>query len=127
MCLHYIWVVMLHIQVVCFELMAAWKGCYDMRKVCGNICEGCNVRQNLTLNIHLVKTYFYTMIFILVYTKSFKSIKMLAYRASFCYVVDLKFVQMLSFRKFVFTKFLTSWVRVEIVMCDSRMVINSIF
>ena len=51
--------------------------------------------QNLTLNIHLVETYGYT-IFILVYAESFKSIGMLAYRASFCYAVDLKFVQMLS-------------------------------
>ena len=36
------------------------------------------------------------MIFILVYAESFKSIGMLAYRVSFCYAVDLKFVQMLS-------------------------------
>ena len=43
--LHYIWVVMLHIRVICFERMAACKGCYDMQKVCGNIFEGCNVRQ----------------------------------------------------------------------------------
>ena len=47
--LHYIWVVMLHIQVICFECMAAWKGCYDMRKVCGNIFEGCNVRQKINV------------------------------------------------------------------------------
>ena len=31
------------------------------------------------------------------------------------------------FRKFVFTKFLTTWMGVEIVMCNSRLVINSIF
>ena len=31
------------------------------------------------------------------------------------------------FCKFVFTDFLTTWVRVEIVMCNSRMVINSIY
>ena len=36
--LHYIWIVMLHIQVICFEHMAAWKRC-DMRKVCGYIFE----------------------------------------------------------------------------------------
>ena len=51
---------------------------------------------NLTLNIYLVEMYGYTMIFILVYAESFKSIGMLAYTASFCYAVDLKFVQMLS-------------------------------
>ena len=44
----------------------------------------------------LVKSYRYTMIFILVYAESFKSIGMLEYKASFCYSVDLKFVQMLS-------------------------------
>ena len=66
------------------------------------------------------------MIFILVYAKSFKSFGMLAYRASFCYAVNLKFVQMLS--KICFHEFLTTWVRVEIVMCrDSRLVMNSIF
>ena len=43
----------------------------------------------------LVKSYGYMMIFILVYAESFKSIGMLAYRASFCYAVNLKFVQML--------------------------------
>jgi len=52
--------------------------------------------KNLTLNIYLVETYSYTMIFILVYAESFKSIRMLAYRARFCYAVALKFVQMLS-------------------------------
>ena len=51
---------------------------------------------NLTLNIYLVETYGYTMIFILVYAESFKSIGMLADRASFCYAVALKFVHMLS-------------------------------
>ena len=50
--------------------------------------------KNLTLN--LVETYSYTMIFILVYAESFKSMRMLAYRARFCYAVDLKFVQTLS-------------------------------
>ena len=77
--------------------MAAWKGCYDMRKVCGNIFEGCNVRQKINVkHIYLVETYGYMMIFILVYAESFKSIGMLAYRVSFCYAVNLKFVQMLS-------------------------------
>ena len=37
--LHYIRVVMLHIWVVCFEHMAAWKRCCDMQKVCGYIFE----------------------------------------------------------------------------------------
>ena len=50
--------------------------------------------KNLTLNIYLVKTYGYT-IFILVSAESFKSIEMLAYRVSFRYAVDQKFVQML--------------------------------
>ena len=45
----------------------------------------------------LVKSYRYSCtIFISVYAESFKSIGMLAYRVSFCYAVDLKFVQMLS-------------------------------
>ena len=68
-----------------------------MRKVCGNIFEDHNIQ--LYLNVHrrfggdLVRDM---MIFILVYAKSFKSIGMLlAYRVSFCYSVDLKFVQML--------------------------------
>ena len=59
-----------------------------MRKVCGNIFEDRMVQ--LYLNVHrrfggdLVKSSGYTMIFILVYAKSLKSIKMLAYRVSFC-------------------------------------------
>ena len=51
--------------------------------------------KNSTLNIYLVETYGYTMIFILAYAQSFKSIGMLAYRVSFCYAIDLKFVQVL--------------------------------
>ena len=53
-----------------------------MRKVCGNIFEDGNVQ--LYLNIHrrfggdLVKSFGYSMILILVYAKSFKSIAMLA-------------------------------------------------
>ena len=67
--------------------MAAWKRCSDMRKVCGNIFEDHNIQLNL--NVHcrfggdLVKSSGYT-IFILVYAESSKSIKMLAYRVSFC-------------------------------------------
>ena len=66
-----------------------------MRKVCGNIFEDHNVQ--LYLNVHhrfggdLVKSSGYTMILILVYAESLKSIGMLAFVA-----VDLKFVQMLS-------------------------------
>ena len=69
--------------------MAAWKRRSDMRKVCGNIFEDHNVQ--LYLNVHrrfgrdLVKSYGYTMTFILVYTPNlFESIGMLAYRVSFC-------------------------------------------
>ena len=46
-----------------------------MRKVCGNIFEGCNVNINLTFKINLVKSYDYT-IFILVYVESSNSIGM---------------------------------------------------
>ena len=59
-----------------------------MRKVCDNIFEDGNIE--LYLNVHrrfggdLVKSSGYTVIFILVYAKSFKSIRMLAYRVSFC-------------------------------------------
>ena len=57
-----------------------------MRKVCGNIFEDRNVQ--VYLNVHhrfsedLVKSSGYTMI--LVYAESFKSIRLLAYRVSFC-------------------------------------------
>ena len=53
-----------------------------MRKVCGNIFEDRNIQ--LYLNVHrrfggdLVKSSGYTMILILVYAESFKSIRMLA-------------------------------------------------
>ena len=63
-----------------------------MRKVCGNIFEDCNVQ--LYLNVHrrfggdLVKSG-YTMIFILVYAESFKSIRMLAYRASLFFLLSI--------------------------------------
>ena len=68
--------------------MAAGKRRSDMRKVCGNIFEDRNIQ--LYLNVHhrfgrdLVKSSGYTMIFILVYAECFKSIRMLAYRVSFC-------------------------------------------
>ena len=68
--------------------------------MCGNIFEDRNVQLNL--NVHrrfggdLVKSSSYMMIFILVYAESFKSIRMSTYRVSFCYAVNLKFVQMLS-------------------------------
>ena len=99
-----------------------------MRKVCGNISEDRNVQ--LYLNVHrrfggdLVKSSGYMIILILVYAASFKSIRMLAYRASFCCcrskVCSDAFINL-------FSQFLTTQVRVEIVMCDSRLVINSIF
>ena len=60
--------------------MAAVKRRSDMRKVCGNIFEIRNVQ--LYLDVHcrfggdLVKSSSYTMIFILVYAESFKSIGM---------------------------------------------------
>ena len=81
--------------------MSAWPHERDVMT-----CERCveiflkavNVmfNRNLTLNIYLVETSGYTMISILVYAKSFKSIGMLAYRASFCYAGHLKCVQMVS-------------------------------
>ena len=43
MCWHYIHLVLLYIQVICFEYMAAWKRC-DMQNVCGNIFEDCKRR-----------------------------------------------------------------------------------
>ena len=70
-----------------FKHMAAWKRCSDMQKVCGNIFEDRNIQLNL--NVHhrfggdLVKSFGYT-IFILIYAESVKSIRMLAYRVSFC-------------------------------------------
>ena len=72
--------------------------------MCGNIFEDRIVQ--LYLNVHrrfgrdLVRSSGYTMIFMLVYAESFESIGMLAYRASFCYAVDLKFVQMLAYMCF---------------------------
>ena len=77
--LHYICLVMLHIWVICFEHRDAvtWK-------VCGYIFEDCkrhNVQHKFNvlhiyiyIYINLVKSYGYTMIFILIYAKSFKSI-----------------------------------------------------
>ena len=62
--------------------MATWKRRSDTRKVCGNIFEDHNVQ--LYLNVHrrfggdLVRSSGYTVIFILVYAESFKSIGMLA-------------------------------------------------
>ena len=86
--LHYFWSAMLHIRVICFQHMAAWKRRSDTCKVCGNIFEDRNVQ--LYLNIHcrfggdFVKSSGYMMTFILVYAESFKSIGMLASRVSFC-------------------------------------------
>ena len=69
---------MLHIQVVCFEHMATWKRCCDMRKVCGNIFEDrkrCNVQPNL--NVHqrfskILRLYDDVYIGISLYAESFK-------------------------------------------------------
>ena len=100
MLLHYIRLVMLRIRVICFEHIAAWKRCSDMRKVCGNIFED-RKRRNVQLNFNIQQRFsqifrLYNDIYIGIYAESFRSIGMLAYRASFCYAVDLKFVQMLS-------------------------------
>ena len=51
--LHYIRLAMLHIRVICFQHMVAWKRCSDMRKVCGNIFEDRKKRNvQLNLNVH---------------------------------------------------------------------------
>ena len=42
--------VMLHIRVICFQHMATWKRCSDMRKVCSKFFEDRNVQLNL--NVH---------------------------------------------------------------------------
>ena len=60
-----------------------------MWKVCGNIFEGCNVRQKLITQVYKIMSSGYIVIFTLVYAKPFKSIGMLAYSASFCYAVDI--------------------------------------
>ena len=72
--LHHIRVVMLHIRVICFERMATWKGCYDMRKVCQNIFEGCNVWHKLNVkHISSRNLRLYDDIYIGIYTESFKN------------------------------------------------------
>jgi len=87
-----------------------------MQKVCGNSFEDRkmhNVPHNLNVDWRYSRILGYMMIFISVYAEHFKSIQMLAHRASFCYAVDLKldaYVNLFSHP-----------------MCDSRMVINSIF
>ena len=48
--LHYFRLAMLHIRVICFQHMAAWKRLSDMRKMCGNIFEDRNVQLNS--NVH---------------------------------------------------------------------------
>ena len=53
--LHYIQLVMLHIWVVCFEHMPAWKRCCDMLKVCCYIFEDCKTKRHNVqhkLNMH---------------------------------------------------------------------------
>ena len=67
-----------------------------MRKVCGNIFEGRNVQQKLNVKHISSRNLQLYDIYTGIYAESFKSIGMLAYRASFCYAVNLKFVQMLS-------------------------------
>ena len=81
--MHYIWVVMLHIQVICFEHMAAWKSCCDMRKVRGYIFENHKTikRRNVwhKLNIHQIFSQIlrlYDDIYPGIYAESFKSIGM---------------------------------------------------
>ena len=79
-----------------------------MQKVCGNIFED-RIRRNVQPNLNVHQRFsqifwLYDHIYIGIYAESFKSIRLLAYtlyRTSFCYAVNLKFVQML--RKFVFT------------------------
>ena len=70
--------------------MAAWKRHSDTRKVCGHIFEDGNFQLNISVHRRfgrdLVKSSGYMMIFIMVYiyAESVKSIRMLAYRVSFC-------------------------------------------
>ena len=71
-----------------------------MQKMCGNIFED-RKRHNIQLNLNVHQRcsqilWLYDIYIGILFTKSFKSIGMLAYRASFCYAVNLKFVQMLS-------------------------------
>ena len=130
---------MLHIWVVCFEHMA--KRCCDMRKVCGYTSEDCK-RHTVwhKLNVHqifsqILHCYSYTMIFILILCIS---LILYIYMPNLLKLSECKHTMqvfvMLSiwslfrcFRKFVFAEFLATWVCVEIVMYDSRMVISSIF
>ena len=97
--LHYIQSVMLHIRVVCLQHMASWKR-RDMQKVCGDIFKDRkwrNIQPNLNVHQRFCQILrLYNNIYTGIYAESFNSIRMLAYRASFCYAVDLKFVQMLS-------------------------------
>ena len=71
---------MLHIRAICFEDMAAWKRCCDMRKVRAYMSED-HKRRNVRheLNVHRIFSQIlrlYNDIYISIYAKSFKSIGM---------------------------------------------------
>ena len=80
--MHYFQSAMIHIQVICFWHMAAWKRRSDTQKVCGNIFEDHNIQLHLNVRRRfgkdLVHSSGYTMMLILLYAESFKSIRMLA-------------------------------------------------
>ena len=87
--LHYIRLVILHIQVVCFEHVATWKRCCDMQKVCGNSFEDRkrhNVQHNLNVDWRYGRILGYMMI--LVYAEYFKSIQI-------CWHMERVFVTLL--------------------------------
>ena len=76
--------------------------------------------------ISLVKSDGYTMIFILVYMPNLLKVSVCKHTMQ-VFVMLWIWIFFRCFCKFVFTEFLTTWVCVEIVMFNSRMVISSIF
>ena len=64
-----LWLVILHIRVICFEHMATWKRCCDMWKVCGIflktikgiIQHNLNVHQRLSQILQLHGLYWYML------------------------------------------------------------------
>ena len=107
--------------------MAAWKRCCDMQKVCGYNSEDrkrCNVRHKCSSDIQSNCT----VIWWYLYWYMPNLLKVLECKHTMrVFAMPSIWSLFRRFCKFVFAEFLTTWVRVEIVMFDSRMVICSIF
>ena len=92
-----------------------------MRKVCGNIFEDRNIQLKRSLQIWQRFSQIFQLyddIYIGI-CRIFEKYRNVSIQSEFLLLSIYNLFR--CFRKFVFTEFLTTWVCLEMVMCDSRL------